>query len=108
MKLTLTPELQDEICRLVKVGVPESRAAASCGIQQRTLTRWKRKGQDDEDGPFATFFDALASAKADYIASTLGRSILVVPAVTDPDTSAMVSALVGLAEGIEQVVEGVR
>jgi len=46
--------------------------------------------------------------KADYIASTLARHILVVPAVTDPDTTAMVSALIGLVEGIEQVVEGVR
>jgi len=46
--------------------------------------------------------------KADYIASQLARHILIVPAMADPDTAAMVSALVGLSEGIEQVVEGVR
>ena len=46
--------------------------------------------------------------KADYIASQLARHILIVPATSDPDTAAMVSALIGLSEGIEQVVEGVR
>lgn len=46
--------------------------------------------------------------KAAYIAEQLGRSVMIVPNLTDPDISWMISALAGLPEGIEFVFEGLR
>lgn len=46
--------------------------------------------------------------KAAYIAEQLGRSVMLVPNLSDPDISWMVSALAGLPEGVEFVIEGLR
>jgi hypothetical protein len=66
---TLTPYVQEQICKMVRAGVPQCHAAASAGIQKRTLTRWKALGREQEEGIYRDFVDALESAHADWVAA---------------------------------------
>ena len=63
----LTPELQERICRSIRVGNYIDVAAEANGINRQTLFNWFRRGRskDPADKPFADFLAALQQAEAE-------------------------------------------
>lgn len=61
----LTPRLQAKICDAIRVGCYVETAAAYCGISKDTFYRWLRKGNEEEEGIYRDFVDAVEKAIAD-------------------------------------------
>lgn len=61
----LTPELQEQLCKLIETPMAATHAAAMVGIATTTYFRWMADGSDDE-APIALkeFRDAVMRAKA--------------------------------------------
>lgn len=91
----LTEELQEKICQLVAVGNYMDTAAAACGITDRTVYAWLRRGQDyierhgedpdtwppreaDDECDFAHFLRAVTKANAEaeaYAVTTVRKAM---------------------------------
>jgi hypothetical protein len=64
-KTKLTSIMQDRICQLLRAGCYAERAAAASGIDQSTFYRWLQRGEQEEDGLYREFRDAVKSAEAE-------------------------------------------
>lgn len=64
MQTKLTPEIADQIARLIRLGNTRETAAAGAGISSRTLRNWMMWGAEGRE-PYATFCDALEVAEAE-------------------------------------------
>jgi len=67
-KTKLTPELQEQICKYISIGVPNKVAAQACGIDERTFYRWIEKGNAQERGIYRQFCQAVKKAESESIA----------------------------------------
>lgn len=67
-----TPELIEEVCRLIASGMPKRHAYAKVGIHHTTALDWDRRGAEGEE-PYAAFSTARAKADADHVALRLER-----------------------------------
>lgn len=61
----LTPELQNEICRVIRAGNYIETAAAYAGISKTTLYDWMRKGRAQKRGKYRDFVTAVEKALAE-------------------------------------------
>ncbi len=61
----LTPELQEKICRVIKLGNYASVAAEYAGIGTTTFYRWLQVGEKEEAGPYRDFRDAIKAAESE-------------------------------------------
>jgi len=66
-KTKLTPELQEQICKYISIGVPNKVAAQACGINEATFYRWIERGNAQETGVYRKFCEALKKAAAQSI-----------------------------------------
>jgi DNA-binding transcriptional MerR regulator len=64
-KSTLTPELQQRLCDLIRGGNYQEVAARSCGVPVRTLRHWLRRGRQEETGIYRDFLDAVEAAETE-------------------------------------------
>ncbi len=55
----------------VKLGFTYSALALSLGISEDTLYSWIRKGRDEQQQPYVSFYAALKEAEADLLAECL-------------------------------------
>jgi transposase len=60
----LTPELQAEICTLIKIGMGKREAARALGVNRRLIQAWIEKGKEEESGPYRDFYEATETAYA--------------------------------------------
>ena len=63
--MKLTPELTEKFCVLVRQGVTQECAAWSCGVDDATIWKWKRRGQIEESGKYRDFWQAYQKAEGD-------------------------------------------
>lgn len=61
----LTPELQNEICKVIRAGNYIETAAAFAGVSKQTLYNWMRKGRQAKSGKYREFLDAVKKALAE-------------------------------------------
>jgi hypothetical protein len=67
----LTPELQDEIVKYVRVGNSVATAALLCGVERSTVFRWLALGRGARPGVLRDFFIAMQEARAHAEAAAL-------------------------------------
>jgi transposase-like protein len=60
----VTPARQRAICDAVGKGMSVSAAARLAGLSPSTVLGWRQKGEDDPEGTFRPFAEALARARA--------------------------------------------
>ncbi|KKG46143.1 hypothetical protein DU35_04200 [Methanosarcina mazei] len=70
-KTKCTPELIDRMKENVKLGFTYSALALSLGISEDTLYSWIRKGRDEQQQPYVSFYAALKEAEAELLAECL-------------------------------------
>ena len=61
----LTPRVQKKILEAIRLGATYEVAARAAGIGERTLYRWKERGQRAKRGKFRQFWQALQQAEAE-------------------------------------------
>lgn len=70
-KTKCTPELIERMKEHVKLGFTYSALALSLGISEDTLYSWIRKGRDDKQQPYVSFYASLKEAEAELLAECL-------------------------------------
>ncbi|MCE9561111.1 MAG: hypothetical protein K8U57_03555 [Planctomycetes bacterium] len=80
---TLTPELQESLCRDLANGCSRKTAATCNGISRRTLCRWLSSGRAGDE-PFLSLMTAVRKAEA----IAVRRNVIVIQkaATGDPDS----------------------
>ena len=68
-----TPEIGEQIVRLIKHGVPITHAAAAVGVSESTVYAWITKGQAAKSGRFSEFSEDVTRAKAASVAALVAR-----------------------------------
>jgi len=63
-KTKLSPEIQEQICKHISIGVPFKYAALACGISERTLYNWLERGEKEKKGKYFQFLQAVKEAEA--------------------------------------------
>ena len=63
-KTKLSPEVQERICKSVRLGNTYECAAEAGGISKPTLFDWINRGMDGEE-PFANFYNSIKKARAE-------------------------------------------
>ena len=64
----LTPELQSKICKYVEHGNTYERACGLANIDRSTFYRWRKQGEDEKEGIYKDFKDAIKKADDRFIA----------------------------------------
>lgn len=70
-KTKLTPERQDKICELLRVGNYFDAACGAAGIHKATGYEWLKKGENAQSGQYYDFHDAVKRAEAEAEAATV-------------------------------------
>jgi len=63
-KTKLSPEIQEQICKHISIGVPFKYAALACGISERTLYNWLERGKKEKRSKYFQFLQAVKEAEA--------------------------------------------
>lgn len=61
----LTPELTDQLCRLIKQGNHIEPAIWSLGVSENTYYYWMRRGMHENEGRYRDFYVSVCKAKGD-------------------------------------------
>lgn len=66
----LTPELQDKLCELLRVGIYADAACAIAGVAEPTFYEWLQRGESEPNSIYAKFAEAIkkATSEAEYAA----------------------------------------
>ncbi|MEL7664084.1 MAG: transposase [Methanosarcina mazei] len=70
-KCKITPELIERMKENVKLGFTYSALALSLGISEDTLYSWIRKGRDEQQQPYVSFYAGLKEAESELLAECL-------------------------------------
>lgn len=87
----LTKERQEAIANAIEQGASISEAARKNGIHRETFGNWMKRGQEQDEGIFAEFFDRLTRARGQGEASY--RSALMQIAIENNDTATLMTML---------------
>lgn len=87
----LTKERQENIAAAIENGASISEAARKNGIHRETFHNWMKRGEDQEEGIYAEFFDRLTRARGEGEASY--RDALVEIAKETGDTATLMAML---------------
>jgi transposase len=68
----LTPEIQEKLLSVIKLGAYRTVACDFAGITPETLRNWIRRGETDGVGPYYEFTSALKQAEASACLKALG------------------------------------
>lgn len=66
-KTKLTNEIQEQICKYVRLGIPLKFAAEACGIGERTIYYWIERGKKSTRGKYLQFLQSIKKAEAESI-----------------------------------------
>ncbi|KKL76177.1 hypothetical protein LCGC14_2047530, partial [marine sediment metagenome] len=61
----LTPEVQKSIVAYIRSGAFDWIAAQAAGISPRTFRSWMKKGEEEKDGSYREFHEAVAEVRAE-------------------------------------------
>jgi hypothetical protein len=75
----LSNEISQQICNVVSSGQSLETAAMMCKINRTTIRNWRLRGQEDPNGPYGRFMEAI-----DY-ANELAIGMMVNKLLTHPD-----------------------
>ena len=74
-KKSMTPEVRDQICTLLKAGTTISAAAQVVGITRKTIHIWLQKGQEEERGRYREFYLDAEAARGHAEALCVARIV---------------------------------
>ena len=69
----MTPDVQENLLKSVKLGMTLALAAQRAGITPQTAHNWRKRGEEEGDGPFFDFSVELARARSQGVATLLGK-----------------------------------
>ena len=69
----LTPELQNHIINLLKLGMPQKYACEAVGINQDTFYTWMKLGGKKTEGKYHEFSEAVIRSKSEAMAIKLAN-----------------------------------
>jgi transposase-like protein len=87
----LTKERQENIAHAIEQGASISEAARKNGIHRETFINWMNRGEDQDEGVFAEFFDRLTRARGQGEATY--RTALMQIAIENNDTATLMTML---------------
>lgn len=87
----LTKERQEAIASAIEQGASITEAARKNGIHRETFGNWMKRGQEQDEGIFAEFFDRLTRARGQGEGSY--RSALMQIAIENGDTATLMAML---------------
>lgn len=87
----LTKERQEAIASAIEQGASITEAARKNGIHRETFGNWMKRGQEQDEGIFAEFFDRLTRARGQGESSY--RSALMQIAIENDDTATLMAML---------------
>lgn len=61
----LTPEIQEKICKHLKVGNYRGPSARSAGITHATFIEWMKRGKREPESEYGQFLEAVLKAEVD-------------------------------------------
>jgi len=64
---TLTPEVQETICKAVADGNTFLTSALAAGVAQSTFSLWMKRGEDETEGIYVEFMEAIKEASAQAV-----------------------------------------
>jgi len=64
-KTKLTRKVQNAICASIRGGNYVEVSAQAAGITPQTLRNWMKRGEEEGEGPYFEFFEAVQKAKAE-------------------------------------------
>jgi len=70
-KTKLTPEIQERIVSACKLGMPDEYVARLAGISNKTLQRWKQRGELGKSAEFRKFNLLIGEARSDVMQNAL-------------------------------------
>src|SRR5580658_5839288 len=68
----LTPDIQEKILTVIKLGAYRTAACDFAGISPETLRNWMRRGENEGEGPYVEFAAAIKQAEASACLKALG------------------------------------
>jgi len=69
----LTPELQNNILQLLKLGVPQKYACEAVGIDETTFCRWIKIGRHKTEGKYYEFYQSVLRSNSEAMAIKLAN-----------------------------------
>lgn len=87
----LTKERQESIAAAIESGSSISEAARRNGIHRETFTNWMNRGEEQDEGIYADFFDRLTRARGEGEARY--RKALIAIAEENGDTATLMAML---------------
>jgi hypothetical protein len=67
----LTPEIQEKLCNLLKLGVPQKYACEACGIDETTFCRWMKLGRHKTEGKYFEFHQSVIRTNSEAMSYKL-------------------------------------
>jgi hypothetical protein len=71
--VTLNPEVQERLVKATQLGLSWRHAAAYANISRTTLFNWRKRGEQEEDGPYRELVDAMEAAEGEMIAANMAH-----------------------------------
>ncbi len=68
----LTPDIQEKILTVIKLGAYRTAACDFAGISPETLRNWMRRGENEGEGPYWELAAAVKQAEASACIKALG------------------------------------
>jgi hypothetical protein len=75
----LTPKIRKQLCELIGQGHYLEIACKASGLDYTTFRRWMVRGQEEEEGPYRQFCDAVNGAQAQAEVTILNHWLKQVP-----------------------------
>jgi len=69
----LTPELQENLLKLLKLGVPQKYACEAVGINEDTFYTWMKIGKNKDKGKYYEFSELVKKSKSEAMAIKLAN-----------------------------------
>jgi hypothetical protein len=69
----LTPEVHENIIKLIRIGVPHKHAAQANGIDESTYYNWMKWGSKKKNGIYFEFFKSVKKAESESIARDVAQ-----------------------------------
>ena len=69
--IVLTPEINTRLCEALRIGASLELAAHYAGISSRTLGRWIKRGEEENNAEFCQFCRSIKKARAELAIGSL-------------------------------------
>lgn len=72
-KYKLTPIVQENLCKLLELGVPPASAASVVGITRQTFWYWMKEGEQAKSGKMREFYEMVQACRDKAIARNVSH-----------------------------------